>query len=93
MFPTVDDLFEQFLFRLCFFYFKRNIICAEGFSAFMLSILIKPRGHLPIFFSFVEQAGTTIDWMQKEDRTERSDPNVDPNGKPNNLIDYALLQE
>lgn len=59
----------------------------------MLSILIKPRGHLPIFFSFVEQAGTTIDWMQKEDRTERSDPNVDPNGKPNNLIDYALLQE
>ena len=70
-----------------------NAVCAEGMTPFMMSVLIKPRGNLPIFFSFIDLAGDRIDWQQVEDKSKKTDPKTNIDGKANNLADYALLQE
>jgi ankyrin repeat protein/Ca2+-binding EF-hand superfamily protein len=70
-----------------------NAVCAEGMTPFMLSIIVKPRGNVPIFYTFVEKAGDRIDWEQVEDKGLKTDPKIDVDGKPNNLADYALMEE
>lgn len=57
-----------------------NQLCAEGLSPFMLSTIIRPRGHLPIFFSFLDLARNRLDLHLLEDRSKKNDVRVDPGG-------------
>eukprot|EP00041_Stephanoeca_diplocostata_P024340 m.613600 g.613600 ORF g.613600 m.613600 type:complete len:488 (-) comp22504_c0_seq4:1837-3300(-) len=70
-----------------------NLLCSEGVSAFMLSTFVRPRGHLPIFFTFLDLAADRIIFHCAEDRRRKNDVRVDPDGKCNTVVDFALMEE
>ena len=70
-----------------------NILGSEGMSPFMLTVVTKPRGHLPLFYAFLVFAEDRVNFQQFDDRSKKSSLKVDKDGKPNNAADYALMEE
>ena len=70
-----------------------NILGTEGMSPFMLTTVVKRRGNLPLFYSFLIQAEKRIDFQLLEDRSMKTSLKADKASKPNNIADYALMEE
>jgi len=62
-----------------------NILGSEGMSPFMLTVVTKPRGQLPLFYSFLIHAEDRIDFQQVEDKSKKSSLEANKDGKPNNI--------
>ena len=73
-----------------------NMPCGEGFTPFMMSTVIKPRGNLEIFYAFLhaDALGTNkLKLKNTENMSMKTSLTLDKGGKANNVADYALMEE